>query len=204
MRAGLVGDDVELLAPREQVGQRLRRVGYHTDRPRAAFCRGLAGPAHALLERRRHLVEVPRLDPSLHACRVDVEAECNTAVEGDREWLRAAHPAESGGQHDPAAQRPVVPLLGDGRERLEGSLHDALRADVDPRPRRHLAVHRQPQRLELPEVLPRRPARHEQRVGDEHPWRVREGAEDRDRLPALHEQRLVVRQPHQCALDGCQ
>ena len=57
--------------------------------------------------------------------------------------------------------------LGGGRERLVRPLEDALRADVDPAAGRHLPEHRQPERLEPAELLPGRPARHEQRVRDQ-------------------------------------
>ena len=67
-----------------------------------------------------------------------------------------------------AAQAAVEALARDRRERLERALQDALRADVDPRPRRHLAVHRQPLGLEPPERLPVGPVGHEQAVGDQH------------------------------------
>ena len=90
------------------------------------------------------------------------------------------------------AQAAVEALARDRRERLERALEDALRADVDPRPGRHLAVHRQPLGLEPPERLPVGPVGHEQAVGDQHPRRHLVGAEDADRLAALHEQRLVV------------
>ncbi len=58
-------------------------------------------------------------------------------------------------------------------EGLVGALHDALRADVDPGAGRHLAVHHQPLAIELVEVLPGRPVRHEVGVGDQHARRVR-------------------------------
>ena len=80
----------------------------------------------------------------------------------------------------------------DGREGLVRPLEDALGADVDPRPRGHLAVHGEPGRLEVPELLPRRPLRHQQRVGDEHARRHLVGARHPDRLAALHQQGLVV------------
>jgi hypothetical protein len=54
-------------------------------------------------------------------------------------------------------QRAAEPLGRDGGERLVGALQDALGADVDPRARRHLAVHRQPERLEPAELVPGRP-----------------------------------------------
>ena len=77
-------------------------------------------------------------------------------------------------------------------ERLVGPLEDALRADVDPRARRHLPVHRQAGALELAERVPVRPAPDEVAVGDQHARRPLVGAEDGDRLAALDEQRLVV------------
>ena len=90
-----------------------------------------------------------------------------------------------------------------GAERLVRALHDALRADVDPRARRHLAVHHEALAVELVEVLPRRPVRHEVRVRDQHARRVRVRPENADRLARLHEQRLVVLQPPQHGRGSC-
>ena len=87
----------------------------------------------------------------------------------------------------PAAM--LAPGFGEG---LVGSLHDALAADVDPRSRRHLAEHHQALAVELVEVFPRRPFRHEVGIGDEHARRIRVGLEDADRLARLDQQRLVV------------
>ncbi len=90
------------------------------------------------------------------------------------------------------AQRPAEPAPRDLGEALVRALQDPLGADVDPRARRHLPVHRQPERLEPAELLPRRPFGHEVRVRDQHPRRPLVGAEHADRLARLHEQRLVV------------
>ncbi len=95
------------------------------------------------------------------------------------------------------SRRAAEVLAGALGEGLVGALQNALRADVDPRAGGHLPVHRQAERLEPAELVPGRPARHEVRVGDEHARRFLVGAEDADRLPALHEQRLVVREPPQ-------
>ena len=89
-------------------------------------------------------------------------------------------------------QRAAVAAARDLREALVGALHDALGADVDPRPGGHLPVHRQPEVLEAAELLPRRPLRHEVGVGDQHPRRPLVGAHHADRLARLHEQRLVA------------
>ena len=83
-----------------------------------------------------------------------------------------------------------------------GALQDALCADVDPAARRHLAVHRQAAILEIAEALPRRPCRHEQRVGDEDARRPGMRAEDGDGFAGLDDQRLVVLEAMQSADDG--
>ena len=76
-------------------------------------------------------------------------------------------------------------------ESLVGALHDALAADVDPGAGRHLPVHHQALAVELVEVLPRGPRRHEVRIRDEHARRIGMGTEDADGLPGLNQQRLV-------------
>jgi|GEM_PF-2316126 len=107
------------------------------------------------------------------------------------ERLGAAHAAEAGSQ-DPLA-RQITPIVAAPHlhERLVGALHDALRADVDPRAGRHLAVHHEALAVELVEVLPVGPARYEVGVCDEHARRVGVSAEHAHRLARLDEQRLV-------------
>ena len=70
-------------------------------------------------------------------------------------------------------------------------------ADVDPGAGGHLAVHHQALAIELVEMVPGRPVRHEVGIGDQHARRVGVGAEDADRLARLDEQRLVVLEPAQ-------
>ena len=137
-------------------------------------------------------VQVAVLDPAADPRRVAVDADRHAAVHGDRQRLRAAHPAEPGGQRDRPGQRAAEPLRGDGGERLVGALQDALGADVDPGAGRHLAVHGQPERLQPAELLPGGPLRHQVGVGDQHPRRPLVRAEDADRLARLHQQRLVA------------
>ena len=126
---------------------------------------------------------------------IDVDAEEGGAVHRRGERLGAAHAAEPAGHDQPARERAAEVLAGALGEGLVGALEDALRADVDPRAGRHLAVHREPERLEPAELVPGGPARHQVRVGDQHPRRLVVGAEHADRLAALHQQRLVVLQP---------
>jgi hypothetical protein len=77
-------------------------------------------------------------------------------------------------------------------EGFVGALDDALRADVDPRAGGHLAVHHQAFLIELVEVLPGGPVRHQVGVGDQHARRIGMRAEHADRLAGLHQQGLVV------------
>ena len=98
-------------------------------------------------------------------------------------------------------QRPgevaAIMLAAHLDEGLVGALNDALRADIDPGAGRHLAVHHQALAIELVEMLPGRPVRHEVGIGDQHARRIRMGAEHADRLAGLDQQRLVVLQPLQ-------
>ena len=114
------------------------------------------------------------------------------AGEARGQRLRAAHAAEAGGEDPAAGQVAAVVLAAGLDEGLVGALHDALAADVDPRARGHLAVHHQALAVELVEVLPRRPLRHQVRVGDQHARRIGVRAEHADRLARLHQQRLVL------------
>ena len=96
----------------------------------------------------------------------------------------------------PERSPPIVPAA-DLDEGLVGALNDALAADIDPRAGGHLAVHHQAEPIELVEMVPGRPVRHEVGIGDQHARRVGMGAEDADRLAGLDEQRLVGLEPAQ-------
>ena len=109
-----------------------------------------------------------------------------------RERLRAAHAAEAGGENPSSPKIAAVVPAAHLDEGLVGALHDALRADIDPGAGGHLAVHHEPLAIELVEVVPGRPVRHEVGVGDQDARRVGMGAEHADRLARLDEQGLVA------------
>ena len=144
-------------------------------------------------------VAVAVLDAAVDAGRVALDADRDAAVHRDGERLRAAHAAEPRRQGDRPGERAAEPLGRHRGERLVRALEDALRADVDPRTGRHLPVHRQPEGLQAPELLPGPPLRHEVGVGDEHARRPLVRTEDPDRLAGLDHQRLVVLQVAQRA-----
>ena len=158
-------------------------------------------------------VEIARLEPHLDARRLAFDGDHRGAGHGGGERLRAAHAAKARGQEPFALEIAAIMLAADFGEGLVGALHDALRADIDPRARRHLAVHHQALAIELVEMLPGAPMRHEIGIGDEHARRILVGAEDADRLARLDEQGLVLleraqarrrcgRRPPSCAPRG--
>ena len=158
--ARLVGDDVGLEALAQQLGEHLGGVRAHGRRDsarRSRFARTAArdrvGEVVGLL------VEVARLEPAPDPVAVDLDAQRHALVHRHRQRLRAAHPAEPGGERDRPGQRAAEAPPRDLREALVGALHDALAADVDPGAGGHLAVHRQPEVLEPAELVPGRPLR---------------------------------------------
>ncbi len=161
-----------------------------------------ACPGERLGRVRGQPVHVADVEPSPGARLVDLDDDAHAFVHRHRHRLGAAHPAQTGGQRDGPAQRPAEMLAGGLGERLVRPLQDALRPDVDPRARGHLAVHHQPVALELAEDLPGRPLADEVRVGDEHPRRPGMRPDDPDRLARLDEQRLVVLESAELADDG--
>ena len=191
VRRGLVGDDVGPDAAPHQFGHDLGRVAEERDRD------GLARLGRPVDDRKR-VVEVFGGDVDVAGAQAEFDAggaafdrEHRRAGECRRERLRPAHAAQARGQ-DPLARKVAAEVLAAHLdEGLVGALHDALRADIDPGARGHLAVHHQALAIELVEMVPGRPVRHEVRVGDQHARRVGMGAKDADRLARLDEQRLV-------------
>jgi hypothetical protein len=111
-----------------------------------------------------------------------------------RQRLRTAHAAQTSGQDPFAREIVVVVLFARFHKRLEGALHDALAADVDPATGRHLAVHEQALAVEFAEVFPVGPLGHQVAVGQQHARRIGVGFEHTHRFARLDQQRLVVAQ----------
>ena len=205
VRRRLVGDQVEVLAAPRQLGEHDGCVAEQTDAQRLAGRRCGAHTRERVVEVVRLLVQVPRLQTALDPGRIDLDAQDRGAGKRRRQRLRPAHASQARRQDRATTQvwRAVV-RLPRGAEGLVRPLQDPLRADVDPRPRGHLAEHRQPDRLQPPELLPGRPARYEQRVRDQHTRRARVRAKHAHGLARLHQQRLVLAQAEQRPHDPAQ
>ena len=202
VRRCLVGDHIDLGPAREQLRHHVRRVAEDRDGERRATPLGLQRPVQGIVHRVGDDVEIAGLQSALDARGVDLDADRHPLVHGHRHRLGAAHAAEPGGESDGAGQRPPEALGGDRRKGFVGALEDALGPDVDPRPRGHLAVHGQSERVQPSKLGPVGPFRHQVRVGDQHPRRPLVGAEDADRLARLHQQGLVVPEVAEAGHDG--
>ena len=195
VRRGLVGDRVGPDPATDEFGQDLGRVAEQADGHRHLLEAGSLDPGQGVVQVARLDVQVASPEPHRDPLRPALDGQARRPGHGGRERLGAAHPAQPGGQHPPPAQVAAVVPSADLGERLIGPLDDPLAADVDPRPGRHLAVHHQAAAVQLVEMVPRRPARDQVRVGDQHARGVRVGAEHPDRLARLDEERLIILQP---------
>ena len=188
-----------MLPASDELREHVGRIPEQRHRQRPA----LGGGQRARAPRRRPesrslLVDVPRREPPVDRALIDLDAEDRRPGHRRRERLSAAHAAEARRQDRAPGEIGRAEMhLARRAERLVRALQDALGADVDPRPRRHLPEHRQALGLEPAELVPRRPLGHEQRVRDQHAWRALVRPEDPDRLAGLDEQRLVVAQAEQ-------
>ena len=206
VRAGLVGHQVGphaagLRAP-DQLGQHLGGIAKQRDRDRLA---GFGVP----LQARQRVVDVGGLLIDVAGAQAKVDAALLAfhrqragAGQRGRQRLRAAHATQAGREDPFALPAAGVMLASRFDEGLEGALHDALAADVDPAAGSHLAVHEQALAVEFVEVLPVGPLGHQVAVGQQHARRIGVGAEHPDRFAGLDEQRLVVAQVLQRCQDG--
>jgi hypothetical protein len=143
----------------------------------------------------RLFVQVARAQPEIDFRLLTLYDQRRRAGQRGGERLCTPHAAQARRQ-DPAATPVACEVLARClRERFVGALHDALAADVDPAAGRHLAEHHQAFAVELVEVLPGCPMRHQVGVGEQHPRCIDVRAEDSDRFARLDQQRLVVAEP---------
>ena len=195
VRSRLIGDEVEGLSAPRELRHDFRGISEQADRQRPTLRGRSPNTSEGVVDGVDGLVEVARVQAALNPCGIDLDAEHRGSGHRPGKRLRAAHAAQARRQDRPAREvgRAEV-LLAGGGEGLIRALEDSLGADVDPAPGRHLPEHRQPERLEPAKLVPRRPARHEQRVRDQHPRGRRVRPEDADGLAALDQQCLVVTQ----------
>ncbi len=192
VRAGLVGENIRHYSAPRQFRHHVGAVAHQANRNRFAARLRLAERRQRSVQAALHAIAVASVQAAADAVRIDVDAQKAGAVHHRRQRLRAAHPAHAARHHQLARQRSAEVPARHRREGLEGPLHDALAADINPRARRHLPVHGEPQPLQPVEFVPVRPVAHQVGVGDQHAWRFRSSAKNAHRPPRLHQQRFVV------------
>ena len=191
MRAGLVGEHVGADAALEELGQDLGGVAEQPDRHGLPRCAGALDDLERLVDALGAVIDVTRAQAHVDARTLALDREARRAGHHGGQRLRATHAAEARGQQPAPGETAGVMLPTHLDERLVRSLHDALRADVDPRARGHLAVHHEPLAVELVEMLPGAPARHEIGVCEQDAWGVRMRFEHADGFAGLDQQSLV-------------
>ena len=196
MGAGLVGHDIgagaALFHAGQQFGEDIGGIAQKAHRFRLALRRPIGN-------QRQRLVQCPGL--GVHIAGADAEIDPRlvafhgqTAGPGHHggQRLRPAHAAQAPRQNPAPLQAAAIMLAAGFGEGLIGALHDALGADIDPGPGGHLAVHGQTLLIQLVEMVPGRPMRHQIGIGDQHAGRVLVGAEHAHRLARLHKQGFIV------------
>jgi len=146
------------------------------------------GRQHTLEPRRRFRRTLGHDD--LTGVQAIADADADAVMDADPR--RAAHAAQSSGENKLAAQAAPAVLLRQRSQRLISSLQDALRADVNPRASRHLAVHDETLFFPLVKVFLRGPGRDDVRIGEQDTRRVGVRLENADGLAGLNQQCLVV------------
>ncbi|MNS66587.1 hypothetical protein D3C72_998070 [compost metagenome] len=186
MRRSLVGDDVRAhaagLGAARQLRHDLCRVAEQAHRDGLLLRGGVGDHGQRLVQRGGLLVHIARAQAEVDARLLALDGQHAGPGQHASQRLRAAHATQPGRQ-DPLAGEVATEVLVAGLdEGLEGALHDALRADIDPRAGGHLAVHHQSGAVQLIELVPVGPVRHEVGVGDQHARRVSVRAENAHRL----------------------
>jgi hypothetical protein len=194
MRRCLVGHGIRPHAAAHQFGIDFGRIAQQADRNRLA---GTRHDGQRFVDIVGRPIEVTGLQAHLDAAGLAFHGEARGTRHHRRQRLGAAHAAQPGRQHPAAGKIAAIMLSPHLDERLVGALHDALRADIDPRAGGHLAIHGQALGIEFVEMLPGRPFRHQVGIGDQDARRIFMGAKHPDWLARLHQQRLVIAQPAQ-------
>ena len=143
MGAGLVGDRVGADSARDHFGEDFGGVAEQADADRLGR---LGDDVERFVDAGRAMIEVAGGEALFDRAFLDLDRDAMRPGHDRGERLRAAHPAEPGGEDPLALEVAAIMLAAHFGEGLVGALDDALGADVDPRAGGHLAVHHQAER----------------------------------------------------------
>ena len=188
MRRGLIGQRIRLDSPLEQRTEYIGNVAEQRHRQRFAAPLRCLEHAQRLVQGARLRIDVAGLEAFGDAAWTALDGQQIGAGHGRGQRLRAAHAAQARGENPFAGKVCAKMTPAHFSKRFIRALNDSLAADVDPGASRHLPEHRQPLAIELVEMFPGCPMRHEIGVGNEHARRVGMGGEHADRFAGLHQQ----------------
>ena len=141
MRWRLVGDDIRHHSAYDEFGIDVGGVGDEAYGLGFVLVQCLLDQGHRFLQVFHQHIHVRGFQATLSAGRIYLHNEPHTVVHGDGQGLSPAHSPKAGAEHELALQAGLEMRLGRCAEGLIGALEYALRADVDPAPGSHLAVH---------------------------------------------------------------
>ncbi len=196
MGGSLVGDDIRTGAARPHAGHELRKdvggIAQEADRFSLTGLRPLGNQGQGFVERPGFFIDVSGAQAKIDACLVTFDGETTGACHDCGQRLGTAHATEATGQDPLSLEVALVMLAACFGKGFVGSLHNALRANVDPGPCGHLAVHHQALLIEVIEMVPGGPMGHEVRVGDEHARRIFVGLDHGNGPPRLDDQGFIL------------
>ena len=194
VRTSLIGDHIWAHAAFEKLGENISRIAEQAHRFRFARLGPAVDHLKRFVKRVGAFVDVFGAQAEVDAVGVTLNSQTTGTRHHGCQGLRAAHTTQTTGQDPFACKIAVVMLAACLDECLVGALNDALAADVNPRPRGHLAVHCQTLFIELVEMIPSGPMRHEVGIGDQHTRRIAVGFDDGNGFAGLHNQRFIILQ----------
>jgi len=200
--ARLVCDDINDNAAANDFREDLSAVADETDGEGAAFSAGSFTESKGFVEVFGEGVAVACVYATLNARTVHVDSKYNAIIERDGEWLRAAHAANAASDDEFALERASKVAVSERGEGLEGSLQNALSANVYPTSGGHLAIHDEALAIKLVEVLPGSPFADEIGVGDENAWSEIVRGKDGNGFTRLDEESFFVAELLKLADDG--
>ena len=132
MRRRLIGQQIRKDAPSEQPVEQVHRVCLDADRKRHLLVPGVDGSIDRSVEGILPDVQISGLQAPLDPFGLHLRDERGRSTHGRGQRLSCPHPSETGRNDEPALEPLAEVLLRRCEKRLEGPLHDALAADVDP------------------------------------------------------------------------
>ena len=152
MGRSLIGENIRHHAPFGKLRNNVSAVPHQTHRDVLFFTHCVLQNAHRFIERGDHKVAIAGLQALLDTFGVNVNSQEGRAGHGRGQWLRATHAAHATAHDELAREIAAKMFLACCRKSFERSLHNSLRANVNPGTCGHLPIHHQSGTFQLVEL----------------------------------------------------